>query len=110
MADKFEEAVLAYLRALRDRLTAEQRVETLAGTVQRVAAGLKEWRQRSPGASTAGMGERASEPGELPAAQELVRALEEWRRTQERENKAWNVLPREWQEVLRQTPHPTTER
>jgi hypothetical protein len=104
MPDRVEELVLAYLKALRERLTAEQRVETLATTVQRVAVGLKDWRGRGTGPG--GMNERPAEPSELPAALEVVRALDEWKRSQERESKAWNVLPKEWQDTLRQTPHP----
>jgi hypothetical protein len=98
ISEKVDTPLLQYLKAVADRLAAEDDAERLAGLLQKGAEAAKDWRPQMARAR-AGLGSQPS-PEEWPNAQQLRQALEKCQRAQEQEATAWKDVPKEWKAVL----------
>jgi hypothetical protein len=102
ISDNVDTPLLQYLKAVSDRLAAEDDAERLAGLLQKGAEVLKEWRQLVAKAC-AGIGGQPS-PVEWPTARELQQALEKCQRALEQEAAALKKVPKDWQAILHRMP------
>jgi hypothetical protein len=82
-------ALLAFLRALRERQQAEAAAQARIGELQAAAKGLGNWQGAAPGKAPS-----------YPGGHVVGAALQDWRAAREREAVAWRALPAEWQAVL----------